>query len=140
MRNIVAMGLALMLAACGGTDVAKDAANGNDAQSMAAVPVTAPADLPAFAPVYPGGRLTMAVTQADGKGLIGFEAPATAAEITDFYKGRGLSAGLAPMAEASTGGGTILTMRRSDSASAALQVTVTPGSGGQVQVAVLYEK
>lgn len=138
MRNFVAV--SLVLAACGGAETARDAAVGPDAEAMAAVPVTAPAELPAFAPVYPGSRLTMAVTQPDGKGLIGFEAPATAAEIIDFYKGRGLSAGLAPMAEASTGGGTILTMRRSESASAALQVTVTPGRGGQVQVAVLYEK
>jgi uncharacterized protein YceK len=140
MRNLVALAMAagLALAGCGSVETTGSA--GDTAAVMAAAPVTAPADLPAFAPVYPGAQLTAATTQADGKGLIGFEAPATPAEIIDFYKGRGLSAGLQPMAEASTGSGQLLTMRRSDSQTAALQVTVTPHADGDVQVAVVYER
>lgn len=133
----------LALAACGSTGPATS--TGENAQTLAAetltaAPVTAPADLPAFATVYPGGRLTMAVTQADGKGLIGYDAPANAAEIIDFYKGRGISAGLVTMAETSTAGGQLLTMRRSGSQTAALQVTVTAKAGSDVQVALLYDK
>lgn len=98
--------LAVALAGCGeGSD---DSGTGNGglnatledgtkvSSATSGTGLAAPANLPAFAPVYPGARIDNVVVndRSANKGILSFTAAATAQDVARYYKEQGQSAGL----------------------------------------------
>lgn len=90
--------------------------------------IAPPANLPAFAPVYPGATVTASVSgnPDEAKGMVGFTTTDSADAVIAFYRDKAAAAGLAEQAEMNMGGTRILTMGATGSSEAALQLTVSP--------------
>ncbi|WP_326524334.1 hypothetical protein [Sphingomonas sp.] len=107
--------------------------------------VAAPRNLPPFAPVYPGAKVTSTVLNAPepDKGMMVLSVPnADGASIVGFYKKRGEAAGLKLGMETAAGAARIIAMNESGETSGdgarGLQVTVAPGDGDVSTVTVIY--
>ena len=104
--------LALVLAACGsetgdgGMGVTlEDGSTVTTAISDKGLAV--PANLPDFAPIYPGGIVENVVVNegAPGKGILSFKVKATVAEVASFYRQNGEKVGLDLKQDQDTGSG-----------------------------------
>ncbi|WP_448659515.1 hypothetical protein ACPVPU_03365 [Sphingomonas sp. CJ99] len=137
----------ILLAACGGEreQTVRDAETGEAVTIRTAGAggggIAAPANLPAFAPIYPGATITAAVTGSaqEAKGMVSFTTGDTPDKVIAFYRERATAAGLVAQAEANMGGARILTMGRQGDGEAALQLTVSPPTEGEPQqVSLVY--
>jgi hypothetical protein len=147
-RTAVLLGTALLLAACGGKDEGQKVTVADGEGGSATVRyggdengITAPENLPAFAPVYPGAMIQSAVTGNEGeaKGMVTFLTEAKMADVLAFYKDKGAAAGLKVKAEVAMGPGRMLALSREGGASEAMQITATPGEDGKLMVALVYD-
>lgn len=98
--------LSFMLAACGESAVDLNMADGSADVRMAdgtAISTDAtgkglapPDNLPAFAPIYPGGTVQQVVVndRSPNNGVVSYRATASVEEIAQFYMGQGQDAGL----------------------------------------------
>lgn len=103
--------------------------------------IAPPANLPAFALVYPGATVTASVTgNADeAKGMVSFTTTDSADAVIAFYRDKAVAAGLAEQAEMNMSGTRILAMGASGSSEAAVQVTVSPMEGeDKRQITLVY--
>jgi dihydrodipicolinate reductase len=109
---VLVLSVALALCACGKGDKGKEgSASVNAADRSATVNLgggssprlstDAPADLPAYAAVYPGAKVQSSVSGMGGEtnGMMTFTTPASADEVMKFYKDRAAAGGLTTTAE-----------------------------------------
>jgi hypothetical protein len=150
----LAIGLtaALLLAACGGkneadgvsTTVTDDSGNSATLRMGGGEDgISPPANLPAFAAIYPGATIQSAISGNEGeaKGMVTMMTGASMADVLAFYRDKGSAAGLSVKAEAAMGSGRMLAMGRKDGGDTALNVTITPAGddSGQTMVALVYD-
>ena len=142
---------AVMLSACGskntqeGTTITVPADEGGKSATVRfggeENGISAPENLPAFAPVYPGAIIQSAISGNEGeaKGMVSFTTDAKATDVLNFYREKGKSAGLKVKGEMAMGPTRILSMGRDGSGSEALQISASPGEEGKVMVAIIYD-
>jgi hypothetical protein len=147
-RTAALLGTALLLLACGGKDEGEKVTVSDGEGGSATVRyggdengISAPENLPAFAPVYPGAMIQSAVTgdASEAKGMVTFLTEAKQAEVLAFYKEKAAAAGLKVKAEVAMGPGRMLALTREGGANEAMQITTTPGEDGKLMVAVVYD-
>lgn len=142
----------LLLVACGGKNEADGVSatvegdNGNSATVRfggGEDGIAPPANLPAFAAIYPGATIQSAISGNEGgaKGMVTMMTSAKMADVLAFYREKGSAAGLMVKAEAAMGNGRMLAMGPKDGGDSALNVTITPSgdADGQTMVAVVYD-
>lgn len=136
-----------LLAACGegGNGGEPIADTGVSVSGVASGQAAAPGNLPPFAPVYPGAKVTITTLNAQepDKGMMVLAVPsADSAAIIAFYKQRGEAAGLKLGMETVTGAARIMAMNDTGETGAdsarGLQVTVSPDDAGESTVTVVY--
>lgn len=143
----------LLVAACGGD---KNAAEGNsitigEGGETASVRVggsedngiAPPANLPDFAPIYPGATIQSAITGNEGeaKGMVTMLTDAKMADIIAFYRDKGKAAGMTVSSEAAMGEARMLTMNRSGAGEdPGLQISVAPMDDvGKSLISLIYD-
>jgi ABC-type glycerol-3-phosphate transport system substrate-binding protein len=143
----------LLLAGCGGKNEADGVSTTvtDDATGKSATVrfggtedgIAPPANLPAFAAIYPGATIQSAISGNEGeaKGMVTMMTSAKPADVLAFYREKGSAAGLSVKAEAAMGTGRMLAMGAKDGDDTALNITVTPAGDaeGQTVVAVVYD-
>lgn len=146
MRSAIAF-VMLVLAACGGEPQPERAEAKPDItiKGLGTGTVAPPANLPSFAPLFPGGRIvTTALDAQEGdKGMVTFHVDGErAADIVGFYKQKGEAAGLHAAMESVAGDARILMMNGGGSpdngAAHGLQVTAAPDGEGGTSVTLVY--
>lgn len=150
---IIGITAALLLAACGGKNEADGTAitmksdeTGNTATLRygdGEDGIAPPANLPAFAPVFPGAAIQSAISGNEGeaKGMIMMLAKAKTGEVLEFYRQKGKDAGLQVKGEMAMGPSRILAMGPKDGGDGALQITATPSGEepGSTMITVNYD-
>lgn len=152
MKPIAVALTALLLSACGGDkneaegqsitvgkggDTATVRVGGSEDNG-----ITPPANLPDFAPIYPGATIQSAITGNEGeaKGLVTMVTKASQADVIAFYRDKGKAAGMAVTAEAAMGAARMLTMNRAGkSGDPGLQITVAPLEEGESMISLVYD-
>lgn len=151
-RAVLAVTLpCVMLAACGdgaglpGSSVDTELKDGTVmSYATTSKGLTAPADMPSFAPIYPGGVIDNVNTNKDkpGRGVLGFRAKASVEEVVQFYRQNAEKSGLKLMDDQGGAGGQMLTFVKPDGPSEGhgVQVTIVPdmANAGGVVVAMMY--
>ncbi|MEX6723258.1 hypothetical protein [Parapedomonas caeni] len=100
----------------------------------------APKDLPPYAPLYPGAKIThtMAGMSADGTGgMVGLETGDSADKVAAFYKEKFAASGLKETMDANMNGTRMLSIGEPGGKGGAA-VVITPGDGGTTQVQITY--
>lgn len=147
MRLAITLASIVLLGACSNADehIVTDPDSGESVTLRTAEDAEAgiapPANLPAFAPVYPGATVTASMTgNADEpKGMVSFTTTDSADAVIAFYRDKAKSAGLAEQAEMNMGGTRVLAMGASGSSEAGVQVTVSPMEGeDKRQITLVY--
>ncbi|MHA6720671.1 hypothetical protein ACX40Y_14620 [Sphingomonas sp. RS6] len=133
-----------MAAGCGGGDP-QEASAADKVGTLASVagaaagrPISV-ADLPAFAQIYPGGKVISHLKMNDAgqrAGTVTYTSDASAADIVAFYKKSFAANGIAIQAEADTGAGYMLT-GADDASSKQLVVTITDEADERVRTVSL---
>ena len=136
----------LSLAACGRDDApkVKTSTDSSGTQTVTVtdgkgtqVTVTGPggsANMPAFAPLFPGAIVGSTVTTPDKGGMVVFKTSAAPQDVIDFYKKSAAGAGMKDNLSM-TSGDTISYSASSQSPAHSLSITAAKGDGGtQVQV------
>lgn len=147
MRLVVTLASIALLAACSNADeyTITDPDSGESVTLRTAedreVGIAPPANMPAFAPVYPGATVTASATgnPEEAKGMVSLATTDSADEVIAFYRAKAVAAGLAEQAEMNMSGTRILAMGASGSSEAAVQVTVAPLEGeDKRQITLVY--
>lgn len=147
MHRIIALATIVLLAACSNAEehTVTDPDSGESVTLRTAedpdAGIAPPANLPDFAPVFPGATVTASVTGSpeEAKGMVSFTTSGSADEVIAFYRDKAGAAGLAEQAEMNMSGTRILAMGVADSSEAAVQVTVSPMEGDDLrQVTLVY--
>lgn len=89
-------------------------------------------DMPAFAPLYPGAKVTasMAAASKDGKGgMVAFQTSSPAADVVAFYKQKAMAYGMNDNLDSSTGG-TLMFVASAKEGKQSLQVVASGASSG----------
>ena len=135
MRLALLATTALTLAACDASS--PPAANVAEATAKSAPPAPAPepadVELPAYAPLMPGGEINFA-SQANGTLTANLTAPGTAAEAMDFYEAALKGEGMNPARQDGTGGAGALYSKEKGRD---VTISVGPGPTGTPVVGVL---
>ena len=110
MKPLIAAAALLALADCGPKPAA-------DTKIAAAAPIPC-TGLPDYAPVYPGGKVTLCTQGDSGGGKIGGAVGLTSGDAPDalvaFYKGKAAEAGLTPDTELDQGGSKVFSAMDGD--------------------------
>ncbi|MBY8825160.1 hypothetical protein [Sphingomonas colocasiae] len=142
------MAAAVLLAGCGGGTPAEEGPAGRPEVKLAgpgAGEVAPPANLPPFAPLYPGARVTTTTLnpQDPGKGMMAMAVPnADSAAIIAFYRSKGEAAGLKADMETASGPARIMIMSEGNETAGdegrGMQVTAAPDDEGGSIVTLVY--
>ncbi|MFN4020440.1 MAG: hypothetical protein ACK4IC_07975 [Erythrobacter sp.] len=147
MRLVIISASIALLAACSNADehTITDPDSGESVTLRTAEDAEAgiapPANLPAFAPIFPGATVTASVSgnPDEAKGMVSFTTAASADAVIGFYRDKAVAAGLAEQAEMNMSGTRILTLAATGSSDAGVQVTVSPLEGeDKRQVTLVY--
>ena len=110
MKPLIAAAALLTLAACGPKPAAE-----TKAAAAAQIPCTG---LPAYAPLYPGGKITLCTQGESGPGKIGgavgFTSPDAPAAVVALYKDKAAAAGLAVGMDLDQGGSMVFSAMDGD--------------------------
>jgi hypothetical protein len=102
----------------------------------------APANLPAYAQIYPGGSVVSTVTAGDARGgLVVYDVAASPDAIVDFYKKAATGAGLTSTmdsSQSSLGGKAHVLMFTQQGTQRNLMVSVDAKPDGHTKVAITY--
>jgi ABC-type glycerol-3-phosphate transport system substrate-binding protein len=134
MRHAAALAALALLAACSDASerTITDSESGESVTLRTAddpdAGIAPPANLPAFAPIYPGAVVTTSVTgnPDEQKGMVAFTTSDSEDAVIAFYRDKAKAAGLAEQAEMNMSGTRILSMGSGNTGDAGLQVTVSP--------------
>lgn len=147
MRSAIIV-VTLLLAACGqGPQQEEEAAAKADIAIRGLGPgtVAPPTNLPSFAPIFPGGRVTTTVQngQEADKGMVTFHVDGErAADIVGFYKQKGEAVGLSAAMESAAGDARVLMMNDASAADSdtarGIQVTAASDGEGGTSVTLAY--
>lgn len=139
---------AALLAGCGGNTPTEEGPASRPEVQLAGLgtgEVAPPANLPPFAPLYPGARVTTTTldAQAPGKGMVALAVPNTdSAAIIAFYKSKGEAAGLKAGMETASGPARIMIMNQGGATAGnegrGMQVTAAPDDEGGSIVTLVY--
>lgn len=147
--KMIAAVCVLTLSACGdgGSEIAVDDGKGGETTigiSGSKTGLAAPANLPAFAPLYPGARVDNVVFNAGQphKGVVAYTVKAEAEDVIAFYKSKGTSAGLKAAQEMNTSSSRMLVMAKTalGGDDIGMQVNVMPSmqDQGSMTVSLVY--
>ena len=124
----------------GQTHVVTDGATGERAVISTGPSAAAPANLPAYAPAYPGATIVSSVsadTMGGGAGgMLVMSTRDAPAQVIQFYRQRISQAGLTEQSYTEAGGTSILQAGRNEGGDG-VQIAVQ-GSGGQSQITLMF--
>lgn len=140
--------LALTLAACGDSSAEPGMGDGGASVTLAdgtkvaaatsAAGLAPPANLPAFAPVYPGATIDNVTLndRAPHKGILSFTAKATVEDVARFYKQQGQQSGLELKQDVESSGSQTIMLAKpgNPGEDIGVQVSIGPSMQGQGQV------
>jgi hypothetical protein len=147
---ILVLALGLVVSACGKAQQTKEGAASVDARAQRAVVnmgggqnttlgMSAPADLPAYAAVYPGATVSSSVTGVGGStsGMLTFTTPDAPEQVLGFYRQRAAAAGLTRVAETAQNKAQTFVASKPGS-SETVNVTTAPDPAGGTFVQLTY--
>ena len=124
--------LSCALAGCGEreTRIPVDRATGENVTLRTGNTIAAPANLPDFAPLYPGARIE-SVLEGNGStsqngGMVAFRTNDAPDKVVAFYKARLDASALSERSLANLGGSVILAANAADDADRGVQVAIAP--------------
>jgi hypothetical protein len=148
MRAAFAIGVVVLLAGCGqGNErIVRDPESGQAVAVRTGQAVAPPANLPPYAPVYPGARVTNSInsvssgdTGAQKGGMFSFETDHDQAQVVDFYRQRLATSALSERSETNINGAIILGASDPNREGDTLQVTISSAEHNRGSVgSVIY--
>lgn len=104
-------------------------------------------DLPAFLPIYPGGRIestmggvSSGATGSQKGGMVVFHVGEAPDKVADFYRSRLDGSGLGERSDANLNGVLMLTAASAEDADRGVQVSVAPADEGGSRVTLVYSQ
>lgn len=148
-QTLGAVAALVMVSACGSEKAERtfhDPESGDTVTVANGPNLTAPRNLPAYAPLYPGAVIETSVDGVSGAdagarrgGMIGFRTGDTPQTVAAFYRARLDASGLTERGDANMNGTIMLTAGSADQSGHGVQITIAPAPEGPGSaVSVIY--